>query len=266
MMRRVYSIALALFCFGPRLVAWTPGSASSNAVQGFVVNVTNRTDVLAFYNCIYTASAGYTTNIGWAGNVDVCDAGTTTATFKDDVRRRVNLYRALVALPADLTNNTTKCSKDQDAALIYSRNHLISHTPTNTLSCWTVSGTNAAANSNISLGNYGPGSVDAFIRDDGANNIVVGHRRWFLYSREQEIGTGDIPANSTNPAANAVWVIGEFKPAPAPQFVAWPNRGYVPFPQLPARWSLSYPGANFSNTTVTMTLNAGNVPVTIISS
>src|SRR5438477_7984681 len=94
-------------------VAWAPGTGSPNAVQGFVVNPTNRTDVLSFYNCIYTASSGYTTNIAWSGDVDSCIAGTTSATFKDDVRRQINLYRALVALPADITNNTAKCSKDQ---------------------------------------------------------------------------------------------------------------------------------------------------------
>src|SRR6266850_7959403 len=227
--RSLVWVGLTLAAFGHRLWAWSPGTGSPNAVEGFVVNPTNRTDVLAFYNTIYPASSGYTTNIAWTGNVDACVAGTTSATFKDDVRRRANFYRALVALPADLTNNTTKCSKDQDAAQIFSRNHLISHTPTNSLSCWNVTGTNAAANSNIALGTYGPGSVDAYIRDDGGNNIVVGHRRWLVYSREQEIGTGDIPSNSTNPPANAVWVIGDFKAAPAPQFVPWPNRGYVPF-------------------------------------
>jgi len=256
-----------LLGFSPSAGAWSPGVGSSNAVQNFSVNFSNRTDVLAFYNCIYYASAGYTNNIAWTGNVGSCVPGTISATFKDDVRRRVNFYRALGALPADITfTNATKNSNDQDAALIFSRNNQISHTPTNTLACWTVTGTNAALNSNIALGTYGPGSVDAYMRDDGANNLVVGHRRWIMYSRAQDMNTGDIPFNSPFNAANALWVIGDFKAAPTPQFVAWPNRGYVPFPLVPARWSLSYPGANFSNTTVTMTLNGDGVATSIISS
>ena len=58
------------------------------AVQGFVVDPTNRTDVLSFYNCIYTASENYAANIAWTGSVTGCIPGTTSAAFKDDVQRR----------------------------------------------------------------------------------------------------------------------------------------------------------------------------------
>ena len=256
---------LALLLHGTAVLAWTPGTSSPTAVQGFVVDPTNRTDVLSFYNCIYPASENYPANLAWTGNVAGCVPGTTGAAFKDDVRRRINFYRALSALPADISFNATKSGKDQEAALMMSANNSLSHTPPVGWLCYTANGAEAAGASNLALGTYGPVSVDAFMRDSGGGNQVVGHRRWFHYSRASVMGTGDIPGDGASPRANAIWVIGDFKPAPAPQFVAWPNRGFVPFPLMPARWSLSYPGANFSAASVTMTVGGVGVSTPIVS-
>ena len=266
MSRSLFLPVIALLASSFTVLAWTPGTSQPTAIQGFVVDPTNRTDVLAFYHCIYGASQGYTAEHAWTGNVAACVPGTTAAIFKDDVRRRINFYRALVALPADIAFDATKSGKDQDAALMFSSNNAISHTPPGTWSCFTATGAEAAGASNIALGNYGPGAVDAFMVDSGGGNQVAGHRRWFLYSRAQEMGTGDVPQNGTFNAGNAIWVIGNFKAAPAPQFVAWPNRGFVPFPLTPARWSLSYPGANFAGAAVTMTQGATAVGTAIVSS
>jgi hypothetical protein len=264
-LRAVLGCSLSLLLVGPSLFAWTPGTGSPNAVDGLAVDSTNRTDVLAFYNCIYTASEGFAANLAWTGNVAGCVPGTTGAVFKDDTRRRINFYRALVGLPGDITFNALKSSKDQDAALMMSSNGTIDHNPPNTWSCYTATGAEAAGASNLALGSYGPNAVNGYMVDPGPGNQIVGHRRWLLYSRAQEMGTGDIPQNGGFAAANALWVIGNPKPAPTPQFVAWPNRGFVPFPIMPARWSLSYPGANFGAATVTMTLGVSNVNTTIVS-
>jgi hypothetical protein len=258
-------LAGLLLASAPGLLAWTPGTASPLAADGFVVDPTNRTDVLAFYHTIHAASENYPANLAWTGSVAGGVAGTTGAAFKEDVRRRINFYRALSALPADITFDATKSGKDQEAALMFAANEALSHTPPTNWFYYTANGAEAADNSNIALGTYGPGSVDAYMRDDGGNNFVVGHRRWLHYSRAQVMGTGDVPAESPYYDANAIWVIGDFKPAPVPQFVAWPNRGFVPAGLVPARWSLSYPGANFAAATVTMTQGAVSVPTTIIS-
>jgi hypothetical protein len=234
-------------------------------VSGFSVTTSNRRDVLAYYHTVYSASENYAANIAWNGNVASAIPGTTSATFKEDVRRRVNFFRALVGLPGDITFNAANSSKDQDAALMMSANNALSHTPPSNWLAYTVTGYEAAGASNIALGTFGPESVNAYMRDDGANNIVTGHRRWIVYSRAQEMGTGDIPANGSYNSANALWVIGNFKAAPTPSFVSWPNEGYVPASLVPARWSLSYPNANFGSATVTMTQNGSNVPVSIIS-
>jgi len=75
------------------------------------------------------------------------------------------------------------------------------------------------------------------------------------------------PASGTNyPAANAVWVVDDAnywgpRPATRNAFVSWPPPGYVPYPVVYPRWSFSYPSADFSAATVTMTSNGVPVPV-----
>lgn len=245
--------------------AWQPGTGSPAALNGFSVNTANRRDALSFYNCVYQASENYAANMSWTGNVATGSAGTTSAAFKDDVRRRINFYRALVGQPADIVFNATKSAKCQQAALMMAANSALSHTPPNTWTWYTADGYEAAGKSNIGLGTYGPETVNAYVRDDGTNNYLVGHRRWLFYSRAQEMGTGDTPPNASYNAANTIWVIDDFKAVPAPKFIAWPNEGYVPDSLVPARWSLSYPGAGFGSATVTMTQNGNNVPLTVIS-
>jgi hypothetical protein len=177
-------------------------------------------------------------------------------------------------MPADIVFNDSKSVKCQAAALIFSANNKISHYPSSSWLDYSLSGADAASNSNIGWGsssedggslNYGPGAVDGYMVDDGANNTEVGHRRWLLYSLANEMGTGDVPQKGSNGAGNAIWVIGNFKASTSPQFVAWPNSGYVVRDLVPLRWSLSYPGASFSSASVTMRQNGTNVPTTVIS-
>src|SRR4030095_7160319 len=50
-----------------------------------------------------------------------------------------------------------------------------------------------------------------------------------------------------------------------PNGIAWPPAGFVPYQNLPSvsnRWSLSFPSADFSNATVTMSGPGGAIPVT----
>jgi hypothetical protein len=266
-------VAVGLFAaLCPIALAWTPGTANPTAVQGFVVDSSNRTDALSFYNTIYSASEGYAGNISWTGNVTAGAAGTTSAVFKDDVRRRINFYRALTGLPADIVFNDTKSAKCQEMALMISANKALSHSPPSSWTYYTANGAEAAANSNLHYAwgsgastSVGPTAVDGYMTDDGSNNTIVGHRRWLLYSLSQEMGTGDVPATGTYASGNAIWVIGNFKASAPKAFIAWPNKGFVSQDLVPARWSLSYPGAGFGSAVVTMTQNGSSVPVTIIS-
>jgi hypothetical protein len=264
MIRGFFSALAVCVAVSPSVSAWTPGTGSPTAAAGFVIDPLDRTDVLAFYNTVYTASENYAANMAWTGNVAGGVPGTTSAAFKEDVRRRINFYRALCGLSADITLDATKSAKDQEAALMFARNNALAHKPPSSWIFYTANAYEAANYSNIALGNYGPGAVDAYMRDDGDKNEIVGHRRWINYSRAQEMGTGDVPAQGSYYSSNALWVIGNPKPAPTPKFVAWPNCGYVPVNLVPTRWSLSYPGADFSGATVTMTQGGNNVPAPVI--
>lgn len=245
--------------------AWSPGTGNPNAVDGFTVDASNRRDVLSFYQCVYNASEGFASNMAWTGDVSTCNAGTTSSSFKDDVRRRINFFRALVGETGTITFDATKSAKSQESALIMASNDNLEHNPPTNWSCYTANGSQAAGAGNIALGNYGPAAVNAYMRDDGGGNEPVGHRRWLLYSRAQEMGTGDIPVTLGKSSANTIWVIGDFKSAPPARFTAWPNEGYVPFSLVPARWSLSYPGAGFGSATVTATQAGNPVTTTVIS-
>jgi len=79
--------------------------------------------------------------------------------------------------------------------------------------------------------------------------------------------TGDVSGGNTPPRpANALYVLGPSGTRPAtPNGTAWPPAGYVPYQNLPAqsnRWSISYPGADFTNARVAMSGPGGAIPVT----
>ena len=83
------------------------------------------------------------------------------------------------------------------------------------------------------------------------------------------MGAGDVNGATGHTSANAIWVFdgsfGASRPAVRePEgFVAWPPRGYVPHPVVYPRCSLSYPGADFSAATVTMSRGGASVPVAL---
>jgi hypothetical protein len=76
------------------------------------------------------------------------------------------------------------------------------------------------------------------------------------------MASGDIPSGTR---ANALYVFGATGARPAtPLGVAWPSRGFVPYQVLPSssnRWSLSYPGADFSAASVDMRFNGTPIAV-----
>lgn len=248
-----------------RATAWSPGTANRFNTGGFVVDPQNRTDVLSFYNAVYMASEGYRERLIWTGDLATCNAGTTDQNFRNDVLRRVNFYRALTGISANIVFNAEKTVKAQQAALMMSRNNSLSHNPPTSWSCYSANGYEAAGASNLALGNYGPGAVDAYIDDPGANNYLVGHRRWILSQSRSEMGTGDVPPSGGNPAANSLWVTGAAVAPSVQRWVAWPNEGYCPQPLATNRFSLSRPGANFAGATVSMQTNGSPVSVTMIS-
>lgn len=226
------------------------------------VNIASREEVREFYRAIYFASEGVP--MAWTGDYTSGNAGDTSAAFKEAVRLRINFFRALVGVPAAITFNSTYSSEDQQAALMMSGNNTLQHTgiPT-TWTYYTTAGATAAANSNLALGQSGPGAITGYMIDGGSNNAAVGHRRWIEYPQTLQMGTGDVPGNGTLLAANATWVIdsnyGANRPATRTTQVPYPPAGYVPYQLVWPRWSFTYPGADFSAATVTMTSNGQSI-------
>ena len=217
-----------------------------------------------FYHTVYVISEEPA--IGWTGNEATCTAGQTASDFKNAILRRVNYFRAMAGVPADISFAVGYTSKAQEAALMMSVNNSLSHNPPTTWTCYSAAGAEAAGSSNLYLGVSGWNAITGYIKDMGTGNGAVGHRRWILYPQTQFMGTGDIPGSNFL-TANALWVfdsnIGGARPATRDEFVAWPPHGYVPYQIVFPRWSLSYPGADFSNAVVTVTFGGSSVPVKI---
>ncbi|HYV30350.1 MAG TPA: CAP domain-containing protein, partial [Candidatus Binatia bacterium] len=250
----------------PEDVARLPrrGISKHGPTGPFTVNTARREESRNFFNTVYAASQGF--SIGWTGDLTTCSPGSTDPAFRDLVALRINYYRAMAGVPAGIVFDSTFNTKDQAAALIMSANNALDHYPATTWACYSSDGYEGAGNSNIALANAGPDAVSAYIEDFGANNAAAGHRRWLLYPQTQLMGTGDVPDTGANYAGNAVWVQDghyyDARPATRDSFVSWPPPGFVPYPVVFARWSISFPDASFIGATVTMASNGVNVAVT----
>ena len=230
---------------------------------GFVVDPTSREESRVFFQSVYNASDGVA--MGWTGNHATCTAGTLSGDFRDATRIRINYYRAMAGLYADIGENPTNSAKAQDCALMMSRNNALNHYPPTSWHCYTADGEEGALKSNITLDSNGAESVNYFMLGPGASSYIVAHRRWLLFPQTQIMGFGDVARSGAYPQGNAIWVFDEHFWDPRPTvrdgFVAWPPPGYVPYQVVFQRWSFSYEDANFSSATVTMTKNGGAVPV-----
>lgn len=230
-----------------------PDARAPQADSGYTLDVSQREAVRLFYKTVFASSANVAS--GWTGNTAGCVAGDTTAAFKAATLRRINWFRAMAGVPASVQLDATFNAKAQQAALMMAANNQLSHFPTGSWACHSAVGAEAAAKSNLALGRVGADSVaEGYMRDSGANNAAVGHRRWLLYPQTQLMGAGDVDGSTR---VNALWVfdanIAGPRPAVRDEFVAWPPAGYVPHATVYPRWSFSYPQADFSAASVTMT-------------
>ena len=250
------------------------GLASAGAALGAVqerggprVDPTNRSEAANFYNEYYVIPDDL--NLEWSGNYTDCSAGSTGQRFREAILRRINYFRAMAGVPADVTFSDDYNRKAQAAALMMSANRRLSHSPTQDWQCYSQDGADGAGNSNLYLQVLSPDAIDGYMDDPGDHNIVV-LRRWLLFPQTMQMGTGDVPALGDNPAANALWVIDtahyfDARPQTRDGYVAWPPRGFVPEHLIFDRWSISYADADFGNAQVTMTLNGQPVGVNVVS-
>ena len=240
-------------------------TAIPTPVDGLVVNPLFREASAVFYHEHYVVSQ--TVEIGWTGNHEACSEGNTSQAFRDAVLQRINYFRAMAGVPANVKFSDELNQKAQKAALMISVNGRLSHVPDSSWQCYSLDGAIATRSSNLFLGVYSWQAIDGYIQDAGSSNYFVPHRRWLLCPRTTPMGTGDTPPVSGYAAANALWVLGsmsEERPKTRDDFVAWPPPGYVPYQVVFPRWSFAYDGADFARASVSMTFHDNNVPVTLL--
>lgn len=231
-------------------------SFPSQTPPNLVVDTSNRTEVIQFYNQYYRMLE-YPL-ISWTGSIANCNQGDTTTAFKDATLQRVNFFRAMAGLSGDIQFIQEYSAKAQAAAMLMSANNALSHGPPNTWTCYNAEAAQGAASSNLVLGANGWQGIDLYIADHGANNMAVGHRRWILHPPTKLMGTGNIPNHSTYRATNALWVFdsnvfGAHPPLrEATGLIAWPPRGYIPSHLVYPRWSFGLHNADFSSATISM--------------
>ncbi|MCW1884376.1 thrombospondin type 3 repeat-containing protein [Luteolibacter flavescens] len=283
-------------------MAATLAAASAVPTRGFEVDTSDRNSVVAHFQSVYRASEGYRDRMEWTGNFTSTAAGaegTVSPTFVGDVERRVNYFRALCGVPANVRVNsgstvniqaadahkpdasTTKAAAAQRSALMIVRNYPstsgMNHNPAQSNVAWTAAAWNANRNGNLALGYFGPGAVDSYVKEDVSGvsnwNVDVGHRRWLMSHWSTDFATGDTPGrfsgNSVLPPTNALYVVpkvSEVDFSVAPLFHAFPAAGYFPARHNTPYWSLSHSEADFSSATVTMSDSSMTaVPVTVVS-
>lgn len=235
----------------PASVLTTARSANSNV--GNWLDTSDRQAVVDSYQAEFSKPDPA---IGWTGNRSSCQAGTTNPAYRDAIIDRVNWFRSIAGVPANVTENATYSSKAQQAALMMSVSDRLSHDPDSSFSCYTAAGDEAASKSNLYLGRTGPGAITGYMLDPGAGNVSVGHRNWILHPSVRQFGTGDTPGPGRQ-ATNTLWVIDNaFASQPVMResdgFVAWPARGFVPGDLVFPRWSFSLRGADLDRASVTV--------------
>ena len=197
----------------------------------------------------------------WTGSTTACAAGDASPTFDAATLETLNWFRRMAGLPT-VTEDPGASPSAQRAALMMDAAYALSHSPSSSWPCFTSAGASAAGASNLTLGITGPRGILGQIEDPGAGNDVLGHRRWLLFPRLDEVGIG----NTTR--ASAVSVIGGFGPrAHGQDWIAWPPAGYAPAAVVYDRWSLSFNHsrqADFSNARVSMTENGSPVAVRML--
>ena len=301
------------------LWAWTPGTYPAGG-SGFAVDTQVRNDVVSFWHGVYQASEGYWDRHAWTGNYTAISpydsgVGSTASVFVTDTERRINFFRALCGVPANVVLNTSstvrvgpgdayqpaastlKSAAAQRAAYMLIRTWgyydgtlhpplgnswaALSHSPVQS-SCvaWNEAAWNANYRGNLAIGYFGPGAVDAYMTEEtgtGAStsewNTDVGHRRWLLYPPSTNMATGDTPGqfissgNVIRVPTNVIYVHqkeAEMASVTA-AFTSFPPAGYFPAPLNSPYWSLTYPGADFTNATVAMTTSGGSpVSATVV--
>ncbi len=241
------------------------------------VNPLDRNDVGALFQTYYQQARAVPPT--WTGSASGCAAGDTSVEFKQAQIGQINWNRAMAGAPAQVVFDSTNLAGAQQLGLMIAVNRALSHTPPASWLCYTAAGAEAAGASNIGFaqvsgGGTGalpaPGIVSGYMRDTGASNTAVGHRRWVLHppTTQMTIGLAQATDSGLLTSGHNIRVIYSNWNDPWPTtrwgFVAWPPPGFVPWQEAHARWSLIVDDADFSAATVRVTYGAATVPTQIV--
>lgn len=238
---------------GPALAETSPGAAGPG------IDTSDRAEVAEAWRSRMRPNLGVPS--GWTGSVQGCVAGHPSADAQRATLESLNFVRAMAGLdPVAFTGALS--NQAQEAALMMTANHSLSHDPPRSWRCWSRTGADAAGRSNIGLtsGQMTAGrSIELYMDDAGSMNQAAGHRRWVLNPWAATMGNG------LTSDANALYVMGQTDAHNAnPAWVSWPTAGWFPTQLQPAgRWSLSSgrARADFRQATVTVTHAGARLPV-----
>jgi len=218
---------------------------------------TARTSAKKLYEDYYLASTSNLSDVAWTGDEPSCNAGGVPQNTKDKIFMRLAYFRKAAGLNNVVDEESVKSEKAQQAALMMHANGALNHFPPNSWKCFSESGKQAAVSSLLTSTNNAS-AIDSYIRDYGSENGPVGHRRWLLWPKLQEMGIGNTDRY------NALWVLGNpgTPPVDAPEFITWPPKGFVPKQVVYPRWSFSIAMADFTETKITMKYKNGS-PISI---
>ena len=197
----------------------------------------------------------------WNGSAASCEAGDMTPESRAAALDLVNLYRSLAGnTPVEMSDEGNRLA--QGCSLLMAANMRISHSPTESWACYTAEAARTAAASSLSQG-PALASVDGYMVDPG-NPTTLGHRRWILSNMLEGIGFGSAGRFSCQyqPAGRPA--------AGAPEWLAWPPPGQVPFQSLATRWSsidqtgwsVQSDRVNLRDAQVSVTSGGSELPVT----
>ena len=252
----------------PRQLPFSPTSTELGLAGNLWLDTSDKELVERVYD---TEFSKVVPPVEWTGDQDECDAGSSSADLKAASIDRVNFYRAMAGVPATISEGPSFSAKAQSGALMMSTEGELTHQPSSSFACYTIEGSDAAANSNLYLGRTGPSAIDGYIEDPGDDNTDVGHRNTVLHPPTRRMGVADVEAVGDYDESNLLWVFDEkvfdldYRTREPEGFVAWPPAGFVPQDIVHPRWSFSLATGDFSQADITMTQSGESVPLEIVS-
>src|SRR5688572_20562711 len=97
----------------PESSAAVAHDTQTSSLTNFVVDTQDRAEVRTFFNAVYFSGTGVRSE--WNGNVTNCEAGATRQDFQKAVLTRINFFRAMAGVPADITFDPVYSAKAQQA-------------------------------------------------------------------------------------------------------------------------------------------------------